>query len=58
MSRKDYIVIAKAVNEFIRASNPPARETKTLFDILSKHFVSDNPRFDSDKFERVAGYGV
>ena len=56
MTKKDYIAIAKVINEL------PSLPTTTEFELvrkaslvarLARYFEQDNPRFDSAKFDKA-----
>lgn len=45
MSRKDYILFAKAISE-----NPDAIERKIIAELVARVCLQDNPRFDYKLF--------
>lgn len=62
MSRKDYEIIAEA----IKSAKPPTcshldckeqrKALRAVTSMLSSAFMTDNPRFDPDKFTRACGF--
>jgi hypothetical protein len=60
MTRKDYELIAKAINLAVRgaiALDRPLSELRFLAATLAMDLRRDNPRFDEDKFLKACGLG-
>ena len=61
MSKKDYVVVAAAINEAAYTSKgladaeSRADELARVADMLSEVFAADNPRFDRAKFLAACG---
>lgn len=55
MTRKDYVLIAEALQAAAYALNPPERAGALLaaYEIANR-LQQDNPRFDRDRFIRAA----
>jgi len=60
MTRKDYILIARVLNQFLHASSfveklTPKEAVKTIIIDFSIALKKDNQRFDLVKFEKACG---
>jgi hypothetical protein len=55
MTRKDYVLIAEALQAAAYALNPPERAGALLVaHEIANRLQQDNPRFDRDRFMRAA----
>lgn len=64
MTRKDYILIAKAIRDASEETRavfgPDAHEvgTRKVADYIADALAQDNPRFDAQRFLTACGYGA
>jgi hypothetical protein len=56
MTKKDYIVIARAIHELYREENGALAQK--VINKLGGHLLADNPKFDCVRFERACIEGV
>lgn len=54
MTRKDYKLIAQAIQKATSPDEPEIMSKSNLLDCLNREFILDNPRFNPSKFIAAA----